>query len=111
MSRWVLNLGDVRSRDYRLVAMCWAETREALEKLVADETVTPYMRAYEDDHAVRCFFREGGPLEWCLPPWIADDRHYVEVPDIKQYLLNCGKDYKERFDRLPQVPAPAPAPA
>jgi len=98
--RYVLNLGDVRDREYRLRAICWADTREQLEAFVVGEQVEPYTRNLDGDQRVRVFFRKDGPLEWCLPPWVADDRHFVEVPDIKDYLVNCGKDYKQRFELL-----------
>jgi hypothetical protein len=103
MPRYVLNLGDVRSREYQLRAICWADTREALEQFVASETEEPFVRNLDGDQRVRVFFRKDGPLEWCLPPWVADDRHYVEVPDLKDYLVNCGRDYRDRFEKLPHI--------
>jgi hypothetical protein len=100
--RWVLNLGDARDERYQLRAICWAETREALERLIAAEAVERCLRKVAE-REVRCYFREGGPLEWCMPPWAADDRHFVEVPELKDYLVSCGRDYRERFEKLRRV--------
>ena len=78
---WILFLNDMRSfhvEDLRAVG--WAETREALEAVLASEKVEPY----RDGQWYKAF-RAGGPLEWCNPPLgfdMDEGRTFVEVPPV-----------------------------
>lgn len=61
---WILYLNDMRYNQIGTGSpAARASSREVLEFLVAEETVTPYI-----DKGWKKSFRRGGPLEWFNPP-------------------------------------------
>ena len=71
---WVLQLNDMRASQIEIVhPVARAETREALQAFMDRERVEPY-----NDERWGKSFRQGGPLEWCNPPF-SGDRAIVHV--------------------------------
>lgn len=97
---WVLQLNPMMDNYENLRACARAETREALERFVAIETV----ERYTDDAGTNMMggklwksFRKGGPLEFLNPP----DRPecYVEV-SLDVMLERVRRDYDQHVNSL-----------
>lgn len=73
---WVLCLNDMRASQVEILhPVARAETREALEALIQREKV----EGYKDGQWGKSY-RQGGPLEWCNPPWDFESyRHFIDV--------------------------------
>lgn len=100
---WILQLNPMQGNYERLEAVARAETREALEAMLAREAVEPYT---EDDHnawgpcKLRKAYRKAGPLEYMNPP----DREecFVRV-SLDDWIANTVREYERRVNHLPMV--------
>jgi hypothetical protein len=98
MSRWILSLAKVDQPYGPIYQVGWAPTREELAEFLRRERVEPY-----EQGGLTHWFRRDGPLAGYLPPWEVDPRCFHELPELKEHLVNAGRDYRQLFQRIPHV--------
>ena len=106
MSRVVLALQPVLDPGGRPVRVAWAVSVDKLDSWLASQRAPETWRRDDDPPGVRRFFKRGGPLEDFLPPWEADPRCLTEVPELREHLVIAGRQWRELFEKLPQVGEP-----
>jgi len=103
---WVLFLNDMRSDKYEYVQPALrAETREEILDFLKQERVETYK-----DGRFSKSFRQGGPLEWCNPPFDSDlddllvDTREHAVEKIESVPLLSRKTDSSRALLVKEVP-------
>lgn len=98
---WALRLNPMTDRAERVDIVAIADTREALERLLENESVPNYK-----DGGYSKNFRQGGPLEWFNPPlggqaWIDVDA-IIDVGTADQWAQRARDQFHEMERRYPK---------
>jgi hypothetical protein len=97
---WILFLNDMRFPNIESLApMFRADTKEQLKAFLERERVEPYK-----DGSWAKAYRQGGPLEWCNPPWDADERqHFADAGTVEDWVSRARREYEQKVLSLPVV--------
>jgi len=90
---WVLLLNDMRASNIENIQPCFrAESKEQLRAFLEAESVD----GYKDGQWSKAY-RQGGPLEWCNPPWDHDDHlHFQDAGTEDDWANNVRQNYQGR---------------
>lgn len=92
-------MNDMRASNIEnLQPVCKAPTRQALDDLLTRERVENYRDGNWGKN-----FRQGGPLEWCNPPWAHDDHlHFVEV-NVEERVRRFREGLERDLSGIPDI--------
>jgi len=91
---FILKLKDMRSAKIEhLTTVGWSDSREVIEKLLADEKVEPYQDAFGAGHSFGKTFRKGGPLEWYNPPEELFGQGIIDLGTYEDYIAKAQLDW------------------
>lgn len=110
-SIWALCLNPMRGQAEERTPVARANTKEALERFLAQEKVEPYddisdnMNFPDRPYTYRKVFRKGGPLEWFNWPMQPEPtgNHFQQIPSEEDFVNAARADWGQNIGLLPDV--------
>lgn len=110
-SIWALCLNPMRGQAEERVPIARADTKEALERFLAQEKVEPYENVGDNPnfpgrpHTYKKYYRQGGPLEWFNEPMQPEPvgNHFQRIPSEDDYVDAAKTEWGQRIGILPDV--------
>jgi len=98
---WVMLLNDMRASNIENIQPRFrAETKEQLLAFLESERVEPYR-----DGQWGKVYRQGGPLEWCNPPYDFEDHlHFLDAGTEDDWALSGRQNYQETVMGIQPAP-------